>query len=264
MGADLFGSDSFGIEDLLLLEPFQVSYLPGYAPERELAAVLHASPMLKSHLIAKCPSISDFIERIMGEFGAAADELELQSCGERLVRGIPDLIGYNKAPEVYDAQEFHNWDFREVTDIVSLKDKTILDVGSGTGRVALEAAEHARHVFAVEPVGRLRRFIRERAAELDLSNPYVVDGFGHAIPFPDGFADVLITSHALGWKLEDELKEFERVTRPGGFIIHCPGTADRESNNETHECLISAPWNYEFARYEEADGTKRKYWKQMD
>jgi hypothetical protein len=47
-------------------------------------------------------------------------------------------------------------------------------------------------------VTRLKQFIHARASEADLDNAFVVDGFLHAIPLPDGFADVLITLHALG------------------------------------------------------------------
>jgi repressor LexA len=78
---------------------------------------------------------------------------------------------------------------------------------------------------------------------------------------PATFADVLITSHALGWQLEAELREFERVVKPGGFVIHCPGTAEIPGEQEQHNCLISHEWGYRFARYREADGWKRKYWK---
>ena len=77
---------------------------------------------------------------------------------------------------------------------------------------------------------------------------------------------MVITSHALGWRLEDELAEFERVAMPGGYVIHCPGTAETPSDKseyEQHERLVSPEWGYEYARYREADGWKRKYWKRL-
>ena len=136
----------------------------------------------------------------------------------------------------------------------------------GMAGVALEAAETAVLVFAVEPVSRLREYIRARAAQKDFTNLYVVDGFLHSLPFPAGFADVTITSHALGWQIENELAELERVTRRGGTIVHCPGTAETQREDTTHIILIEAPWGYEFACFEEPDppsggGRKRKYWK---
>lgn len=258
-----FKGVSLKVEDLYLLEAFQINYLPGYVSERELAAVLWAYPPIKRFLEKKCPSITDFVERVMAGYGPAVNQQELAECSDRLVWAIGDLLVYNKCPESYDALDFHNWDFNEVTMITPLDHKLVIDGGAGTGRVTLEAGRTARQVFAVEPVTRLRQFIREKALKDGLSNVFVIDGFLHNIPLPDEFADVLITSHALGWQLEDELREFERVTKKGGFIIHCPGTAEEAADEYKHSRLVSSDWQYEFSRYRESDGWKRKYWKQI-
>jgi hypothetical protein len=257
----MFKGVSLEVEDLYLLESFQIGYLPGWIPEREFAAVLWAHPAIKRFLLKKHPPIAGLIERVMAEFGPLADEEELAIAGDDLVWTCADLLVYNKHPEAYDELSFHDWDFDEVTAITSLDGKIVVDGGAGTGRVALEAAHSARHVFAIEPVARLRQFIRERAAEAGLDNLFVTDGYLHAIPLPSASADVLITSHALGWQLEEELEEFERVVSRGGYIIHCPGTAEIVSEEEQHKQLVSPGWGYSFSRYKETDGWKRKYWK---
>lgn len=259
----MFKGVSLGTEDIYLLESFQIDYFPGWVPEREFAAVLWAYPPIKTFLEKKHPPIADFIEHVMAGHGPVNSQQELAECSDKLVWTIADLLVYNKCPEVYDTLDFHGWDFREVTDITPLDNRVVIDGGAGTGRVSLEAARMAKQVYAVEPVTRLRRFIREKALKAGLSNIFVMDGFLHAIPLPDGFANVLITSHALGWQLEDELKEFERVTKQGGFIIHCPGTADTADGEYQHSRLTSSDWQYEYSRYEETDGWKRKYWKQL-
>jgi ubiquinone/menaquinone biosynthesis C-methylase UbiE len=97
-----------------------------------------------------------------------------------------------------------------------------------------------------------------------LSNLYVVDGYLDSLPFPDRFAEVVITSHALAWNLEGELLEFERVVKRPGIVIHCPGTADDGPENGTHRTLVSERWGYRVSRLEEADGWKRKYWKRIE
>jgi len=250
----------FGIDDLLLLEEFQIGYLPGYAPERELAAVLWARPYIESFLTRKCPAVAGFVGQIKSRFGPAGSEAEVSRCACTLLAGIDDLLVYNKYPEVYDGLAFHGWDFGEITGIVDLRDKVVIDGGAGTGRVAMEAARTAQCVFAVEPVTRLRAFMREKACRAELRTLFVVDGFLDAIPLPDGFADVLITSHALGWRLDGELREFERVVKLGGWIVHCPGTA-LGRDDATHHTLIEPPWSYRWSIYDEADGPKRKYWK---
>lgn len=262
----LFSGADLHIEDLYLLESFQVEYLHGWVPERELASVLWAHPPIDRFLRAKSPRVTRFLDDVKERFGPASGESDLVKAEDAVAWTIADLLVYNKCPELYDRLPFHGWDFGEVTSIAPLDEKEVVDVGAGTGRVALEAAAMANTVVAVEPVGRLREFMRDKAVRSGLDNVRVVEGFCHSIPLPDSSADVVITSHALGWRLEDELREFERVAKPGGYVIHCPGTAENphdKSEVEQHERLISPRWGYEFARYRPTDGWKRKYWKRV-
>jgi len=259
---DVFKNVALDVEDLYLLESFQIDMLPGVA-DRDLAVVLWAYPSIERFLIIKCPSVADYIDDILKQYSPAKDEPDLAKCSDNLVWAIADWLVYDKCPEAYDTLEFHNWDFREVTIITPLDGKVVIDGGAGTGRVTLEAARTADRVYAVEPVTRLRQFIRDKAQEAFYRNVFVIDGFLHAMPIPDNCADVLITSHALGWHLEKELREFERVVKKGGYIIHCPGTADIPDEEAQHHRLISPDWGYDFSGYQESDGWKRKYWKQL-
>jgi hypothetical protein len=258
----MFRDATLEIEDLFLLESFQIALLPGWVPERELAVVLAARPEIARFFVARCPEVAGFVEPLIERSPAATDAGYVAACGDEVVWTIADLLVYNKCPEVYDRLPFHGWDFAEITSLVDLTGKTVIDCGAGTGRVALEAAETAASVFAVEPVSRLRQFIRMQARQRGLRNVYVVDGFADCLPFPNSFADVVITSHALGWRLPEELRELERAVRSPGAIIHCPGTAVGVEDDQ-HAALIGAPWAYEFSEYDEADGRKRKYWKHI-
>lgn len=258
---DIFRGVVLEIEDLYLLESFQIAYLPGWMPEREFAVVLENRPEIAIFLLKKHPEIKPFLDRIENEYAAVSDKPDFPGSADTVLWTIADLLVYSKSPEAYDSLEFHDWDFSEITSIASLADRIVIDAGSGTGRVALEAAEQAKTVYAVEPVPRLRQFIRQKAASSGVSNLYVVDGFLDQLPFPDSFADVLITSHALGWRLEQELKEFERVVKEGGTIIHCPGSAVKDTSGNIHDVMISSEWGYRDSVYDEANGKKRKYWK---
>ena len=259
----MFKGVDLHIQDLYLLEPFQIEYFPRWVPERELASVLRAHPAIDRFLRTRAPAVATFLDATKARHSSSAGGSDLAQAEDTVIWTIADLVVYSKCPEVYDRLEFHNWDFAEVTNITPLEGQVVVDVGFGTGRVALEAATMASAAIAVEPVPRLRRFIRDKAAQSGRRNIRVVAGFGHDIPLPDDFADVVITSHALGWRLEDELAEFERVAAPGGYIIHCPGTAEIAAEEQQHRRLIEMPWSYRFARYREADGWKRKYWKQL-
>ncbi|MEW6750866.1 MAG: class I SAM-dependent methyltransferase [Candidatus Latescibacterota bacterium] len=259
----LFAGAPLEADDLLLLEPFQISYLPGWAPARELGTLLRARPYLYVCLSRRCPQAAPFLDeaRALGLDRPSAEELA--RCEEQVVWTIADLLVYNRCPQVYDDLPFHAWPFTEVTDLVDLGGKVVMDGGAGTGRVALEAAQHAAVVWAVEPVGRLRHFIREKARALCLHNVHVVDGLLHDLPFPPASFDVVITSHPLGWRLDAELAELERVVRRPGVLLHCPGTAATPGDEPQHAALVSARWAYQWAPMQEADGPKRKYWKAL-
>ena len=64
----MFKGAQLEVDDLLLLEPFQISYLPGWVPEKEFAAVLTSRPEIKRFLIARCPKITDYINSLALEW----------------------------------------------------------------------------------------------------------------------------------------------------------------------------------------------------
>jgi SAM-dependent methyltransferase len=119
----------------------------------------------------------------------------------------------------------------------------------------------AKTVFAVEPATSLRQFIKEKSLAEKTNNIFVIDGFLSSIPLPENTADVLITSQAIGWNLEDELKEIERVVKPGGYAIHLLSYPDTETNSDLHDYLTNAQWKYTYSSHNDNDGIKQKYWK---
>jgi hypothetical protein len=260
---EMFQGVDLEVEDIYLLERFQIAYLPDRVPQREFAAVLWANASIKRFLITKHPPIADFIEEVLARYGPAANQQELDAYSDRLVWEIADQFIYVKRPDAYDERASTRWDFDEVTSITPLENKIVIDAGAGTGQVAFAAARTARLIFAVEPVSSLRQFIREKAARIGATNLYAIDGFLHAIPLPDGFTDVLVTSNAIGWRLEDELQEIERVVKRGGYAIHLFTSPGDAKDTPLHTRLTSSEWRYTCSRYEEQDNWKIKYWKQV-
>ena len=249
------------VDDLFLLEAHQIAGLPERAPAAELAAVLHAHPHLYRFFVVRCPQIEAFLVRLLADHGPVGAG-ELVSCEQALLWEIADLIAYERAPESYDTGAKVDWDLSAVTDLVDLAGKVVIDAGAGTGRVALDAAPAARHVFAIEPVTTLRQYLREKATRLEIDNLYVVDGFLHAIPLPPETADVLLTCQAIGWNLPDELAEIERVVKPGGSAMHlfgAPGAT--QPNNPLHPPLVAA--GYQPGTYQKRGTHISTYWKQI-
>lgn len=259
---EMFQGVDLGLEDLYLLEGFQIGYLPERVPHREFAAVLWENASIKQFLVVKHPPIASFIEDVMARHGPAANQQDFDAYSDRLLWEIADQFIYAKYPEVYDEKARVDWRFDAVTANVPLEHKVVIDAGAGTGLVAFAAAQTARLVFAVEPGPGLRQFIREKAARTGTTNLFAIDGFLHAIPLPEGFADVLITARAIGWHLEDELQEIERVVKKGGYALHL-GASEDSAGSPLHRRLTSPEWQYTCSQYEDGQGRKLQYWKQI-
>ncbi|MHA2363208.1 MAG: class I SAM-dependent methyltransferase [Candidatus Hodarchaeales archaeon] len=249
------------IEDFYLLEDFQIASLPSFVTEREFSAVLWEYPSIKDFLIKNYFPISSYINEIQSKYSAADNQDELTTYTDKILWQIAFLIVYNRMPEIYNERADITIDFTEITSVCSLENKIVLDVGAGTGRLAFEAVNYARTVFAVEPTSKLRSYIRKKANRLNIHNLFTIDGFLDSIPLPDNFADLLLTSNAIGWQLEEELKEIDRVVKPGGYVFHLLQYPDPPKEEPYHSTLISTEWQYQFEKKIDQIGLMIKYWK---
>jgi SAM-dependent methyltransferase len=239
------------LDDLFLLEAHEIADLPVRVPERELGAVLHAHPRLHRFLVTRCPAVTEQLAVLVAKYGPHGVD-DLAPSEKAVVWEVADLIVYQRAPEYYETHAGVDWTIEAVSEAVPLQDKVVIDAGAGTGRVTFDVAPAARHVFAVETVATLRRFMRDKAADLQRDNVFVLDGFLHAIPLPAASADVLLTCQAVGWALPGEMAEIERVVKPGGVAMHLfgrPGAARSDTP------LFQALQAYGYQRRTYQDGT---------
>lgn len=249
---------SLSFNSILLLERVQLSWFPGRLPEMELSVALNANPVVDWWIRHKCPEIEPWLATVLKDRNEERSPLAIRKAEVRVLKSITDLLVYAIDPTIYDTLPFLKWDSRELTGAADFKDKTIIDIGAGTGRLTLLAAQSAKVVFAVEPVENLRRYLKDKARKLGFNNIFPVDGTITAIPFPDQFADISIGGHVFGDQPEEEYFELARVTRKGGQILLCPGNNDRD--NEIHQFLVEK--GFLWSSFEEPkDGIKRKYWK---
>ncbi len=90
-----------------------------------------------------------------------------------------------------------------VEAIAPPRGRTILDVGTGTGRAAIGLAQAGAHVVGVDASAEMLRVAMRRAADASVQVPYSVAD-AHALPFADRSADVAVSlrvlMHAIDWR----------------------------------------------------------------
>ena len=250
-------------EDLLLLETIQIKYLPERVAVKEFATLLAAYPVVHRFLLAKYPPIASFLSQILKENPTIKEQAHIEEHIHEALWEIADLIIYNKSPERFDAQAPIKWKIGEINTITSLEEKVVADIGAGSGRIAFLVAPITQTIFAIEPLSSFRNFMKEKAIKEDIHNLHVMDGTLDSIPLPDHTLDVLITSNAIGWNLNEELVEIERVIKPGGHAIHLL-QSNEQLENPFHEKLISSPWNYTCLQDGDEMKMKLRYFKKNE
>jgi len=123
---------------------------------------------------------------------------------------------FREYPEVYDRFSGHSETAAAIiNDMFGLDDKTVLEVGSGTGIATLELAKRARLVIAVEPEKAMMEVAIRKAREQDITNIAFIRGDGNRLPLADSSVDCAVTVYA--GPLPHE--EAARVVTKGGLII---------------------------------------------
>lgn len=102
--------------------------------------------------------------------------------------------------------------------------ENVLDLGTGTGAVAQQAATivgPSGRVVAVDISPEMLTLARQRATRLGLDNMTVGEGPAESIPAEDDTFDVVLASLSMMYVIDREAaaREIARVLRPGGRIV---------------------------------------------
>ncbi len=97
---------------------------------------------------------------------------------------------------------------------------TLLDIGTGTGRMAELFAGKADHVVALDKNLEMLRIARAKLQHLPAAQVELVQGDFGDLPFPAASFETVLFHQVLHFAQEPELalQEAARVTRPGGRI----------------------------------------------
>ncbi|MCL2045807.1 MAG: class I SAM-dependent methyltransferase [Oscillospiraceae bacterium] len=259
------------IETMFLLEEHQLKYLASGELREDLAIILKAHPSIEWYMRNKAPATNAWLDELMTKHQNVPIPSmdELREIEKAVIGSMEDWIIYATTPDDYHKQPFNRWEESELTELTDYSGKIVVDIGSGTGKQAFAVAPLCKTVFCVEPVHNLRKYLKEKARRENLADKiFIVDGLLEDIPFPDGFADVVMGGHVFGDDPESEIAEMTRVAKTGGMIILCPGSADNaDSESESHRVLLAN--GFEWSRFLEpgdviGSGWKRKYWKTVD
>lgn len=264
--------ENFSINSILLMDRWILQQLiglgdsPMYEKNEEyrrlLGIALAYNPSIHWYFINKSPESE---ERVKGLVEAAPKDLskdDVRKSEIKLLDMIDSFIVY-LYPEVMNAncEYIRDWDSDRLLSIVDFTDKLVLDIGSGTGRLAFAAAKKAKKVYASEPVDRMREYMRDKIKGEGICNVVVLDGTIEAIPFEDNTFDISMCGYVLGLDIKQEIANLERVTRDGGYIINCMGDDDRK-NDKPNEQLLKE--GFEYSHYvSKTGGDVYRYWKKV-
>jgi demethylmenaquinone methyltransferase/2-methoxy-6-polyprenyl-1,4-benzoquinol methylase len=100
----------------------------------------------------------------------------------------------------------------------------VLDVGCGTGDLAIAARDAGGRVTGIDFAERMLERARRKAPDIDW-----VEGDALALPFADAEFDAVVTAFTLRnlEAIEDGLGEMRRVLRPGGRLAVLDATRPR-------------------------------------
>ncbi|MCA1469785.1 methyltransferase domain-containing protein [Bradyrhizobium sp. IC3195] len=98
--------------------------------------------------------------------------------------------------------------------------ETVLDVGTGTGVVAITAARAGASVTGLDLTPALLDVARENAQIARLATVQWFEGDAENLPFPDGQFDVVLSQfgHMFAPRPDVAVAEMRRVLKPGGRV----------------------------------------------
>lgn len=257
--------EDYSFDCMLRMERFQIRYIlgnPDEAGKKALAMALKANPKVAGLFMSKCPEMAETVKTLTAQASAELTPEEIRTAEVQVIGDYEDFVIYttpNLMPEKCDF--IYGWHKERLFELCGLEGKTVLDVGSGTGRLAFAAAEKAAFVVASEPVDSLREYMRDEIARKGITNMRVCDGMCDSLPFPDNSFDVVMSGHVVGDRFREEVDELTRITKPGGWLLDVPGDQQRETDR--NEALIADGW--EEMAYEGTFGrTTYRYRKQVN
>lgn len=139
--------------------------------------------------------------------------------GKKAIAYLVSAEGYDRAADVYDRTEKFLATFEQGKLIPLLGDvleKDILDVGAGTGRIAIPLARLGARVTALDVSSAMLKQLKRKQPGIDT---FVADA--ECLPFPDASFDMVIGAFLIVHLKNPHFffAEAYRVLKPGGRLL---------------------------------------------
>lgn len=217
----------------------------------DMAKALYRYPYIDAFCRAKAPECGRFLDKVRAVPCGGWTDDEMREAEKAILQAQETFVVY-AYPEVMNQVNYiRYWDAKYLHRLADLTDKVVLDVGSGTGRLAFAAAKKARRVYASEPCDRLREYMRDKIKAESITNMKVVDGEAMCLPYEDAAFDAVLSGHVVGDFYDEEIAEMTRVTKDGGWLIICNGDDEWKRSAPDGE-LVSR--GFEWFRHESQIG----------
>lgn len=123
------------------------------------------------------------------------------------------FVSVPKEPKMMDIMKSH----------FDLTDKTVLDIGSGSGDSSFQLSTISNHVIGLETEDNMRQIAEQKAKELNITNVTFKKGTALNISLTDQSVDASMAI-TLPLFMEDEIRTYVRealrVTKTGGYVIN--------------------------------------------
>ena len=244
MSLGWINAEDYSFNNFLLLERFQINLMMksgGWRNEKaewrhNMGVALNANPAVRWYFERRCPECAPIISELTANAPLITNNDQIRKAEVYALVSVEDFTIYTTPEAMAGNCDFiRGWSKERLFALADFTDKIVLDVGAGSGRLAFAAAELAAWVYASEPVGTLREFMRDRISKEGIRNIRVLDGLVTELPFPDSTFDIVMSGHVIGDEYDKEIAEITRVCKPGGWLLDCPGDSERDMELDEEE-----------------------------
>lgn len=224
-----FSFNSFLLMDRWIIMMMCHNHMGNDEFNKNLGIALAYNPAVTWYFIHKCPESKPFVKKWTTGVSKNLSQEDVRMAEVFVIGEMETSIVYVYPEKMHKNCDYiYNWDKKYLFELADFTDKVVLDLGSGTGRLAFAAAEKAKRVYASEPTDMLREYLRDKISCYNIKNVIVLDGTIEQVPYEDNTFDIVMSGHVIGDDYDREIDELTRVVKNGGFIIDCIGDDNRK------------------------------------